>query len=68
MAYTVSHLREVNADGIMMPLSVADLRQFPTPLGRLERIEVDTMAGLSPHQQHHATVVNEQRKVMTIHT
>jgi len=51
----------------MMPLSVADLRQLPAPLGWFERIEVDAVTGPLAQQQDQATVVNKHSKVMTIH-
>jgi len=65
--HVAKYLRKVDADRVVMPLSVADLRQFPAPLGRLERVEVDAVAGLLPQQQHQARVVNKHGKVMSIH-
>jgi len=62
------HLWEVDADCVVVPVFVTDLRQLPAPLSRLECIQVHAMARFLPHQQHEVAVVNEHGKVMSVHT
>ena len=50
----------------MMPFSVANLRDFPSPFSRLEYVQILTV-GLLAQQEHEATVMDEQRVVMAVH-
>ncbi len=50
----------------MMPLVVADLRDLPAPLGRFEDVEV-LATRLLAQQEHEATVVDEERVVVSVH-
>jgi len=62
-----AYLWKVDADGVVMPFSVTDLCQFPAPLGRLECVQVDTVARLLSQEHHEPTVVNKHGKVMPVH-
>ncbi len=61
-----THLWEVDGDGVVMPLVVADLRDLPAPLGRFEDVEV-LATRLLAQQEHEATVVDEERVVVSVH-
>jgi len=61
-------LHRFNADSIMMPHVVADLRQLPAPLGRPQLTSQWRVRWLLPQQQNEVTVTNEQSIMMTIHS
>jgi len=63
----LTDLWKVDADRVMMPLCIADLRQFPAPLSWLEDIEIHAVAGLLTQQHDEATVVNKHGKMMSVH-
>ena len=53
-----THLGKVHTDGVVMPCSITDLGQLPTPLSWLENIQVDVGCRLLTQQHHQATVVD----------
>ena len=57
----------IHVDGIMMPLSVANLVQSPTPFGRLENVHVDSLPGFTTEQQNESAVVQEEGVMMSVH-
>ena len=60
-------LREVDADGIVVPLSVTDISQLPAPLSRLEDVHVRALVGLLTQQEDQLAVVDKQGVVVTTH-
>ena len=62
-----SDLWEVHADGVVMPLAVAHLRDLPAPLGGLKGVHVYLLPGFLTLQEHQAAVVHEQRVVVAVH-
>ena len=62
------YLWKVDADGVVVPLTVTHLSQLPAPLGWLERVEVDAAARLLAKQHHQPTVVDKHGKVMPVHS
>ena len=57
---------ELHRDRVVMPVSIADLRQLPAELGRTEALQV-AISKLATQQENQAAVADEQRKVMAVH-
>lgn len=65
--YVQFDLREVHADGIVMPFLVAHFWEFPAPVARSEWIHVNTAAWLPAQKQDKSAIVDIQCIVLAIH-
>ena len=57
---------ELDRDGVVVPLVVADLGQLPAEFRRPEALQV-AVAELAAQQQNQPAVAHEQRKVVPVH-
>ena len=57
---------ELGGNGVVVPLSVADLGQFPAEFSRPEAFQV-AVSKFAAQQQDQAAVADEQGEVVTVH-